>query len=77
MTMIDFTQDQVLAMVQRIIDEGYDQFQTVISLGRWQGGEKLTDTEQALVFQALLVYEQRYVPLELRSGFIYKGRCDS
>jgi len=77
MTMIDFTQDQVLAMVQRIIDEGYDQFQTVISLGRWQGGEKLTDTEQALVFQALLVYEHRYVPLELRSGFIYKGRCDS
>ena len=70
-------QPEVAAMLEQIKSMGFEAFQTVISLGRWSDGTRLTPEEQGLAMQALIIYEHQNVPLSERTGFIHKGSCSS
>lgn len=70
--------DAVVALLlNKINDIGFDLFQEAIALGRWPDGTAMSEIEKPAAMQAILVYEHRHVPLEKRTGFIFKGQCQS
>ena len=64
-------------LLEKITELGLIVFQEAIGLGRWPNGELFTDAEKPAALQAVMIYEHRHVPLEQRTGFIFKGQCKS
>jgi len=74
----DSMPDQAIAaMLDKVKEFGFEQFQEIIALGRWPDGTLLDQAEKPVALQALIIYEHQYVPLSERTGFIFKGHCSN
>lgn len=45
-------------------------FRTAIEIGRWPNGDKLSPEQRATCMEAVIVYEQKNLPPEQRTGYV-------
>ena len=48
-------------------------FRRAIEIGKWPGGEKLTQQQKELAMEAVITYENRFVDETARVGYIDRG----
>ena len=58
------------AMVAAMNPAIYESFKTAVALRKWPDGRVLTAEQLATCMQAVIAYEQKFVPLEQRVGYI-------
>ena len=51
-------------------------FRTAIEIGKWENGQKLTQTQRETCMQAVMVWEHEYLPVDERIGYIQKPKDD-
>ena len=66
--MNDFTQQS-----EQLTPEMYRRFRTALELGKWPDGSAMSGEQRDIVLQALIVYENRHLPPEKRTGYIEDG----
>ena len=64
-------------LVHYLHDNNIQPVYDCIALGRFQDGQNVSDKEQELLMQAIVLYEHMYVPIEKRTGFIERDSCHS
>jgi len=58
---------ELLAMMT---PEIHAQMRDAIALGRWENGDKLTDEQRSLCLQAVIAYDEKFLPPEQRVGYV-------
>lgn len=64
-------------MVKQITPEIYQNLKQSVELGRWPNGKELTKDQKETCLQAIIAWEQAYVPEQLRTGYVEKNGCKS
>jgi uncharacterized protein YeaC (DUF1315 family) len=59
-----------------------DRLRTAVEIGKWPNGDRLTDEQRATSMRAVLLWEGKNLPENLRTGYIDKGKkegeaCDT
>jgi len=59
-----------------------DRLRTAVEIGKWPNGDRLTPEQRATSMRAVLLWEGKNLPENLRTGYIDKGTkegeaCDS
>ena len=49
-------------------------FRTAIEIGKWENGEKLTNSQRDTCMQAVMVWEHEYLPVHERTGYIERPK---
>lgn len=49
-------------------------FRTAIELGKWENGERLSQSQLDTCMQAVMVWEHEYLPIHERTGYIQKPK---
>lgn len=62
-------------MLQTLTAEGVENLRAAVELGKWPDGRLLDPEQKALCLQALIAWEQKYVPASQRSGFLPGNDC--
>ena len=52
----------------------YRKFQAALETGRWENGVTLTEQQQRVCMQAIIIYEHRHIPESERTGYIIKNK---
>lgn len=50
--------------------EIHQQMRDAVALGRWENGDKLTDEQKSLCLQAVIAYDEKFLPPEQRVGYV-------
>lgn len=66
------TKDDVLALDESVIDR----FRKAIEIGKWANGERLNPSQLQVCMQAVVIWENAYLPVHERTGYIQKPRDD-
>jgi uncharacterized protein len=69
------------ALVTSMTPDVHQNLKTAVELGRWPNGDKLTPEQVEHCMQAIIAYDQLYVPEQERVAFIdrsglQKSQCD-
>ncbi len=62
-------------MLQTLTAEGVENLRVAVELGKWPDGRQLDPEQKALCMQALIAWEQKYLPASQRSGFLPGNEC--
>lgn len=71
-----------LQMISSLNAEVVASLRRAVELGKFPDGRRLTEEEQALCMQAVIVWEKQSLPEDQRTGYIDRGskaegeRCD-
>lgn len=57
-------------LLRNLTPEIIARFKTAIETGRWPNGEKLQQQQLETCMQAVIIYEQKYVPEHQRTGYL-------
>ncbi|ALO46540.1 YeaC family protein [Pseudohongiella spirulinae] len=77
--------EKTIESIRDILDlmdpEVHENLKTAVELGKWPDGRRLTPEQLEYCLQAIIAYEQQYLPEEQRVGFIdrtglKKTQCD-
>jgi len=52
--------------------ELYRRFRKAVEIGKWPDGNALSEQQLAICMQAIIAYEQKYVPKTERTGYVPK-----
>jgi uncharacterized protein len=55
----------------------YQALKTALELSKWENGSKVTKDQQSLIMEAIILWEQKNVSEEQRTGFIEHAGCAS
>lgn len=69
------------ALVATLTPELHQSLKNAVETGRWPNGDKLTPAQLEHSLQAIIAYDQLYLPQEQRTAFIdreglKKSHCD-
>ncbi len=64
-------------LIQRITPETYKTLKLAMEIGRWGDGTKMTQEQKELTMQAMIVWEQKNLPEEERTGYLGGDQCGS
>ena len=59
-------------ILNSLTPEIVDKFRTALEIGRWENGERLTDTQRQTCMQAVMVWEHEHLPITERTGYIHR-----
>lgn len=65
------------AILSALTPEIVEKFRTAIALGKWENGTRLTEAQRETCMQAVLVWENTYLPIEARTGYIHRPKKES
>ena len=71
--MLDRKPESLEALIDGITPEIHGKLKTAVELGKWESGESLSAEQLAHCLQAIIAWEHRNLPLELRTGFLDPG----
>ena len=69
--------DSLNNLLMHIDDTIYRDLKSALELGRWQSGSQLSSAQKAIALQALIAYENRHIPEQERTAYIYKPEHDA
>ncbi|MFK7731193.1 MAG: YeaC family protein [Pseudomonadales bacterium] len=64
-------------MLQSLTAEGVENLRVAVELGKWPDGRVLDSEQKALCMQALIAWEEKYLPASERSGYLPGKDCSS
>lgn len=62
-------------MLQSLTAKGVENLRVAVELGKWPDGRLLDSEQKALCLQALIAWEQKYLPESERSGYLPGKEC--
>lgn len=60
-------------LLQSITPEAYQNLKLAVEIGKWPDGRALSAEQRELCLQAVIVYEQKNLPEQERTGYIDRG----
>lgn len=57
-------------LLEAVTPEVYEQFKLAIETRKWPSGQRLTDDQLATCLQAVIAYEHKHLPPEVRTGYV-------
>ena len=64
-------------LIRSITPETYKTLKLAMEIGKWGDGTKLTKEQKELTMQAMIVWEQKNLPEEERTGYLGGNECGS
>lgn len=64
-------------LIQSITPETYKTLRLAMEVGKWADGTKMTDEQKELTMQAMIIWEQKNLPEEERTGYLGGNQCAS
>jgi uncharacterized protein YeaC (DUF1315 family) len=62
--------NSVTELLNSMTPDIYHNLKRAVELGKWSHGEVLSNEQRELCCQAVIIYEEKHLPLEQRSGYI-------
>ncbi len=62
-------------MLRSLTAEGVENLRSAVELGKWPDGRLIDSEQKALCMQALIAWEQKYLPASERSGYLPGKDC--
>jgi len=66
-----------LQMIENISADIYERLKLAVEIGKWPDGERLSQEQKELCLQALITWEAKNLPEELRIGYMGEQHCKS
>jgi len=66
-----------LQMIENISPDIYERLKLAVEIGKWPDGERLSQEQKELCLQALITWEAKNLPEELRIGYMGEQHCKS
>lgn len=62
-------------LIQSITPEIYKTLKLAMEVGKWGDGTKMTAEQKDLTMQAMIIWEQKNLPEEERTGYLGGDQC--
>lgn len=63
-------------LIENMTPDIYQSLKRAIELGKWPTGQKLSDEQRDICMRAVIVYDQKHLPEDQRTGFIDRTKND-
>jgi len=66
-----------MQMIENITPDIAERLKLAVEIGKWPDGERLSQEQKELCLQALITWEAKNLPEELRIGYMGEQQCKS
>ncbi|MEX1031777.1 MAG: DUF1315 family protein [Cellvibrionaceae bacterium] len=61
-------------LIENLDADIYRRLKTAVEIGKWPNGEPLNADQRASSMQAVILYENRHLPAEQRTGYVERPK---